>query len=82
MLRNKQMGAFLSLKASIKRGYDTVLKGKSSKEAAVQSSSPSNNCEQNIIAIDDTVNVTYVVKREEWYSRSQGKPANKDTVKS
>ena len=76
------MGAFLSLKASIKRGCDTVLKGKSSKEAAVQSSSPSNNCEQNIIAIDDTVNVRYVVKGEEWYSKSQGKPAKKDTVKS
>ena len=31
----------------------------------MQSSSPSNNCEQNIIAIDDNVNVRYVVKREE-----------------
>ena len=76
------MSAFLSLKASIKRGCDTVLKGKSSKEAAVQSSSPSSNCEQNIPAIDDNVNVKYVVKRKERYSEPQSKPAKKNTVKS
>ena len=36
------MDIFLSLKTSMKRGYDAVLLGKSSKETAVHSSSPSN----------------------------------------
>ena len=44
------MTHFLSLKASLKGGYETALQDNSRKEEAVHSSSLSKNCEQNIAA--------------------------------
>ena len=48
--------------------------GNSSKGAAVYSSTPSKNCEQNnVAALNDNVNVKHVVREEGKYPESLGK---------
>ena len=79
------MDAFVSLKDSIKCGYDAVWLGQenSSKGAAVHSSTPSKNCEQNnVAALNDNVNVKHVAREEEKYPEFLGKSPKQNTVKS
>ena len=65
------MNTYLSLKVSIKCGYNTVLQGNNNKVAALQASSTSSkNCELNIVAtLNDNVIDLRVGKQEGKHER-------------
>ena len=79
--KKQKIATFLYFKASKRCDYDTTLQGNSSKRAAVHSSPPSKNREQNTVrTLSDVANLRQVVKGQVKYSESQGKSGKQNTV--
>ena len=80
-VKKQKIATFLYFKTSKICDYDTTLQGNSSIRAAVHSSPPSKNPEQNNVGtLNDVANLRQVVKGQVKYSESQGKSGKPNTV--